>query len=88
MRLTPPLRVSLKVFDTVATKISQPFMDFIVPSDAYATELAERINIGYGLCWLPEHVQYWATRADLLLDDTLVDFIDLIAHHEFLTKDV
>ena len=78
MRLTPLLRVSL----------TPEILELTIPSDAYATELAEQVNIGYGLCWLPEHVQYWATRADLDLDDTLVDFIDLIAHHEFLTKDV
>ena len=78
MRLTALLRVSL----------SPEMLELTIPSDAYATELAEQVNIGYGLCWLPEHVQYWATRADLSLDDTLVDFIDLIAYHEFLTKDV
>ena len=78
MRLTPLLRVSL----------TPEMLELTIPSNAYATELAEQVNIGYGLCWLPEHVQYWATRADLDLDDTLVDFIDLIAHHEFLTKDV
>lgn len=78
MRLTPLLRVSL----------SPEILELTIPSDAYAIELAEQVNIGYGLCWLPEHVQYWATRADLDLDDTLVDFIDLIAQHEFLTKDV
>ena len=78
MRLTALLRVSL----------TPEMLELTIPSDAYATELAEQVNIGYGLCWLPEHVQYWATRADLSLDDTLVDFIDLIAYHEFLTKDV
>ena len=78
MKLTPLLRVSL----------TPEMLELTIPSNAYATELAEQVNIGYGLCWLPEHVQYWATRADLDLDDTLVDFIDLIAHHEFLTKDV
>ena len=78
MRLTALLRVSL----------SPEILELTIPSDAYAIELAEQVNIGYGLCWLPEHVQYWATRADLTLDDTLVDFIDLIAKHEFLTKDV
>ena len=78
MRPTPLLRVSL----------SPEILELTIPSDAYATELAEQVNIGYGLCWLPEHVQYWATRADLKLDNTLVDFINLIAHHEFLTKDV
>ena len=78
MKLTPLLRVSL----------TPEMLELTIPSNAYAIELAEQVNIGYGLCWLPEHVQYWATRADLDLDDTLVDFIDLIAHHEFLTKDV
>ena len=78
MRLTQLSRVSL----------TPEMLELTIPSDAYATELAEQVNIGYGLCWLPEHVQYWATRVDLDLDDTLVDFIDLIAHHEFLTKDV
>ena len=78
MRLTALLSVSL----------SPEILELTIPSDAYAIELAEQVNIGYGLCWLPEHVQYWATRADLTLDDTLVDFIDLIAQHEFLTKDV
>jgi len=78
MRLTPLLKVSL----------TPEILELTIPSDAYAIELAEQVNIGYGLCWLPEHVQYWATRADLDLDDTLVDFIDLIAQHEFLTKDV
>ena len=78
MKHLPLLRVSL----------SPEILELTIPSDAYATELAEQINIGYGLCWSPEHVQYWATRADLDLDDTLIDFIDLIAQHEFLTKDV
>ena len=78
MKLTPLLRVSL----------TPEMLELTIPSNAYAIELAEQVNIGYGLCWLPEHVQYWATRADLDLDDTLVDFIDLIAYHEFLTKDV
>ena len=78
MKLTAGLRVSL----------SPEMLELTIPSDAYAIELAEQVNIGYGLCWLPEHVQYWATRADLTLDDTLVDFIDLIAQHEFLTKNV
>ena len=78
MKRTPLLRVSLK----------PEILELTIPSDAYAIELAESINIGYGLCWSPEHVQYLATRADLELDDTLVEFLDLIAQHEFLTKDV
>jgi hypothetical protein len=63
-------------------------LDLIIPSDAYAIELAEQFNIRYGFYWSPEYVQYWSTRADLTLDDTLVEFLDLIAQHEFLTKDV
>ena len=78
MKHLPLLRVSLP----------PEILELTIPSDAYAIELAEQINIGYGLCWSPEHVQYWATRADLELDDTLVEFLDLIAQHEFLTKDV
>jgi len=75
----PPLSKSLETLE---------LLDLIIPSDAYAIELAEHFNIRYGLCWSPEYVQYWSTRADLTLDDTLVEFLDLIAQHEFLTKDV
>jgi hypothetical protein len=75
----PPLSKSLETLE---------LLDLIIPSDAYAIELAEQFNIRYGLCWSPEYVQYWSTRADLTLDDTLVEFLDLIAQHEFLTKDV
>lgn len=75
----PPLSKSLETLE---------LLDLIIPSDAYAIELAEQFNIHYGLCWSPEYVQYWSTRADLTLDDTLVEFLDLIAQHEFLTKDV
>jgi len=75
----PPLSKSLETLE---------LLDLIIPSDAYAIELAEHFNIRYGLCWSPEYVQYWSTRADLTLDDTLVEFLDLIAYHEFLTKDV
>jgi hypothetical protein len=79
MKSIPPLRKSLETLD---------LLELIIPSDAYAIELAEQFNIRYGLCWSPEYVQYWSTRADLTLDDTLVEFLDLIAQHEFLTKDV
>ena len=79
MKPIPPLRKSLETLD---------LLELIIPSDAYAIELAEQFNIRYGLCWSPEYVQYWSTRADLTLDDTLVEFLDLIAQHEFLTKDV
>jgi hypothetical protein len=75
----PPLSKSLETLE---------LLDLIIPSDAYAIELAEQFNIRYGLYWSPEYVQYWSTRADLTLDDTLVEFLDLIAQHEFLTKDV
>lgn len=79
MTLIPPLSKSLETLE---------LLDLIIPSDAYAIELAEQFNIRYGLYWSPEYVQYWSTRADLTLDDTLVEFLDLIAQHEFLTKDV
>lgn len=79
MRPIPSLSKSLEKFE---------LLDLIIPSDACAIELAEQFNIHYGLCWSPEYVQYWSTRADLTLDDTLVEFLDLIAQHEFLTKDV
>ena len=79
MKSIPLLRKSLETLD---------LLELIIPSDAYAIELAEQFNIRYGLCWSPEYVQYWSTRADLTLDDTLVEFLDLIAQHEFLTKDV
>jgi hypothetical protein len=75
----PPLSKSLETLE---------LLDLIIPSDAYAIELAEQFNIRYGLYWSPEYVQYWSTRADLTLEDTLVEFLDLIAQHEFLTKDV
>jgi len=79
MKSIPLLRKSLETLD---------LLELIIPSEAYAIELAEQFNIRYGLCWSPEYVQYWSTRADLTLDDTLVEFLDLIAQHEFLTKDV
>lgn len=63
-------------------------MDAIIPSDAYAIDLAEQINIEYGLRWIPEYVQYLATKCDLLLDDNLIDHLSLFAHHEHLTNHV
>lgn len=63
-------------------------MDSIIPSDAYALELAEQFNIEYGLRWIPEYVQYLATKADLLLDDNLIDHLSLFATHEQITKNV
>jgi hypothetical protein len=76
------------MFDDGATKISIPFMDLIIPSDAYALELAEQFNIKYGLYWVPEYVQYLATKCDMLLDDNLIDHLTLFADHELLTKNV
>ena len=63
-------------------------MDCIIPSDAYALELAEQFNIEYGLKWTPEYVQYLSTKADLLLDDNLIDHLSLFATHEQITKNV
>lgn len=63
-------------------------MDLVIPNDAYALELAKQINIEYGLNWLPEYVQYLATKLDLLLDDNLMDHLSLFATHETITKNV
>lgn len=63
-------------------------MDMIIPSDSYALELAEQFNIEYGLNWIPEYVQYLATKCDLLLDDNLIDHLSLYATHESITKHV
>lgn len=63
-------------------------MDMVIPSDAYAKELADQINIEYGLSWIPEYVQYLATTIDLMLDDDLIDYLSLHATHEQITKHV
>ena len=63
-------------------------MDMIIPSDSYALELAEQFNIEYGLNWIPEYVQYLATKCDLILDDNLIDHLSLYATHESITKNV
>jgi len=63
-------------------------MDFIIPSDAYALDLAEQFNIEYGLDWTPEYVQYLSTKCDLLLDENLIDHLSLFATHEQITKNV
>ena len=63
-------------------------MDLVIPTDAYALELAKQFNAEYGLNWLPEYVQYLATKADLKLDDNLMDHLSLYAHHELLTTNV
>lgn len=63
-------------------------MDSIIPSNAYALDLAEKFNIEYGVSWIPEYVQYLATKVDLLLDDNLIDHLSLFATHEQITKNV
>lgn len=63
-------------------------MDLIIPSDNYAKDLADQFNMKYGLNWIPEYVQYLATKCDLLLDDDLIDHLTVFAHHEQLTKHV
>lgn len=63
-------------------------MDLIIPSDAYAIELAEQFNIEYGLRWTPEYVQYLATKCDLILDDNLIEHLSLFATHEQITNNV
>lgn len=74
-------------FSLISTAASW-LMDLIIPSDAYALELAEQFNIEYGLCWMPEYVQYLATKCDMLLDDNLIDHLTFFAEHEQLTKNV
>ena len=71
-----------------ASDVEVMLMDLIIPSDVYASELADQINIEYGLNWIPEYVQYLATKIDLLLDDNLMDHLSLYATHEALTKNV
>ena len=63
-------------------------MDLVIPNDAYALELAKQINVEYGLNWLPEYVQYLATKIYLLLDDNLMDHLSLYATHESITANV
>ena len=63
-------------------------MDIVIPSDSYAKELATQFNNEYGLNWIPEYVQYLATKADFLLDDNLMDHLSLFATHETITKNV
>ena len=83
MRLTPPWRRSLPEATTETM-----LMDLVIPSDAYALELAKQINVEYCLDWIPEYVQYLATKLDLLLDDNLMDHLSLYANHELLTTNV
>jgi len=67
------------------TETTDMLMDLIIPSDAYALELAEEFNINYGTRWTPEYVQYLATKCDLLLDENLIDHLTLFANHEQIT---
>jgi hypothetical protein len=63
-------------------------MDLVIPNDAYALELAKQFNTEYGLDWIPEYVQYLATKLDLILDDNLMDHLSLYANHELITTNV
>ena len=83
MRLTPQWSQSLPEATTETM-----LMDLVIPTDAYALELANQINVEYGLDWVPEYVQYLATKIDLLLDDNLMDHLSLYATHESITKNV
>lgn len=83
MRHTPLWRKSLPEATTETM-----LMDLVIPTDAYALELAKQINVEYGLNWVPEYVQYLATKLDLLLDDNLMDHLSLYANHETITKNV
>jgi hypothetical protein len=83
MRLTQQWRKSLPEVTTETM-----LMDLVIPSDAYALELAKQINVEYGLDWIPEYVQYLATKLDLLLDDNLMDHLSLFANHQLITTNV
>ena len=83
MRLTPQWRKFLP-----STTAETMLMDLVIPNDAYALELVKQFNTEYGLNWLPEYVQYLATKVDLKLDDNLMDHLSLYAHHELLTTNV
>ena len=83
MRLTPTWRQPLPEVTTETM-----LMDLVIPTDAYALELAKQINVEYGLNWIPEYVQYLATKLDLLLDDNLMDHLSLFANHQLLTTNV
>ena len=83
MRLTPLWRRSLPEATTETM-----LMDLVIPNDAYALELTKQINVEYGLDWVPEYVQYLATKIDLILDDNLMDHLSLYATHESITKNV
>lgn len=63
-------------------------MDLVIPNDAYALELANQFNTEYGLNWIPEYVQYLATKIDLILDDNLMDHLSVYANHELITANV
>lgn len=83
MRLTPQWRRSLPEATTETM-----LMDLVIPNDAYALELAKQINVEYGLDWIPEYVQYLATKLDLFLDDNLIDHLSLFANHQLITTNV
>lgn len=52
-----------------------------------AVDLAEVINVYYGLNWTPEHVISIANRYyDEGLDETVAEAVVLIAHHEHLVS--
>ena len=71
-----------------STTTETMLMDLVIPNDAYALELSNQINVEYGLNWIPEYVQYLATKLDLLLDDNLIDHLSLYANHELITTNV
>ena len=72
----------------VKTSTETMLMDLVIPSNAYALDLANQFNVEYGLNWIPEYVQYLATKIDLMLDDNLIDHLSLYATHESITKHV
>lgn len=56
-------------------------------TQAAAVELAESVNITYGLSWTPETVIQVAERYfDEGVDSSPAEAVDCIAHHEHLTR--
>lgn len=52
-----------------------------------AVELAESVNIFYGLSWTPETVIHVADRYyDEGVDSSPAEAVDCIAHHEHFTR--
>ena len=68
--------------------MNEIMMDAIIPNDHEASRIADQFNTEFGLSWIPEYVQYLATKIDLILDDNLMDHLTVYANHQHLTANV